>query len=150
MKQLFLFAAFLLALGLRAQTDTTVYHGSKTPPPPPGVAKDTSAAPDPYEYDQAPEFPGGTNEMYRFISVNVRYPQLEKEKGVQGKVFVKFVVEADGSITNVSILKEVPNGPGLSKESMRVVSMMPKWKPGMKNGKAVRTEMVVPINYKLQ
>ena len=70
------------------------------------------------------------------------------ENGIQGKVFVEFVIEKDGSITNVRVLRSVD--PSLDKEAIRVVSSMPKWKPGKQRGKAVRVSYTVPINFKLQ
>lgn len=151
MKHIFLFLLpFFFCAGLAAQTDTTVYHGSKLPPLPPGIEHDTTLAPDSLEYDKAPEFPGGSNEMFRFFAVNVHYPQAEKEKGVSGTVYVRFVVETNGTVMNISAVREVENGPGLTREAMRVVSMMPHWKPAQKNGKPVRGEIVIPVKFKLQ
>lgn len=147
---LVLLLPLLLGTVLAAQTDTTVYHGPKYPPLPPGMERDTTIAPDPFEYDKAPEFPGGPNEMYRFFAVNVHYPQLEKEKGISGTVFIRFVVEPNGTITNISAVHEVEDAPGLTREAMRVISMMPHWKPAQKNGKPVRGEVVIPVKFKLQ
>lgn len=135
---------------LAAQTDTTVYHASKQPPLVTGMERDTTIAPDSLEYDKVPEFPGGSKEMYRFFAVNIHYPQPEKEKGISGTVFVRFVVEPNGTITNISAAGEVEGAPGLTREAMRVVSMMPHWKPALKNGKPVRGEVIIPVRFKLQ
>jgi protein TonB len=99
--------------------------------------------------EEQPEFPGGTGEMMKFLQANISYPQVEKEAGIQGKVFVKFVVESDGSISNVEVLRGVTGGEGLSKEAIRVVKAMPKWKAGKMGGRSVRVYFNLPINFKL-
>ena len=98
--------------------------------------------------EQMPEFPGGEAEMILYISKNIQYPQEAKEKGVQGKVFVGFVVEKDGSISNVRNLRGVDSE--LDAEAMRVVESMPKWKPGMHRGEPVRVSYQIPIHFKLE
>lgn len=100
--------------------------------------------------EEQPEFPGGNDSLQAFLKRNIHYPQMEKEMQKQGTVFVTFVVENDGSITDVKVAKEVPGAPGLSKEAVRVVSSMPKWKPGKMNGRAVRVQYTMPVKFVLQ
>lgn len=100
--------------------------------------------------EEMPEFPGGTGELMKFIQSNIRYPEMEKEAGISGKCYVKFVVESDGTVSNVEMLKGVPGGPGLDKEAMRVVKAMPKFKPGKQNGRPVRVYFNLPINFQLK
>ncbi|MCQ2301339.1 MAG: TonB family protein [Bacteroidales bacterium] len=98
--------------------------------------------------ENMPTFPGGEKKMLEYVAKNVKYPQLAKEVGTQGRVFVSFVVEKDGSITNVTILRGI--GSGCDEEAIRVVKSMPKWNPGLQCGRAVRVSCNLPINFKLQ
>ena len=98
--------------------------------------------------EQMPEFPGGEAELIHYISKNIHYPQAAKEKGIQGRVFVGFVIEKDGSVSNVRNLRSVDSE--LDAEAMRVVESMPKWKPGMHNGEFVRVSYQIPIFFKLE
>lgn len=98
--------------------------------------------------EEMPEFPGGPAKMMEFIQKNVKYPMLARESDIQGRVFVDFVVEPDGSITNVKILRGI--GGGCDEEAIRVVESMPKWKPGKQRGSAVRVSFRAPIIFKLQ
>lgn len=95
--------------------------------------------------DQDPLFPGGEAEMQRFIQKNVVYPELSRDMGEQGTVYVRFVVNTDGSIQDVEVVKGVSSG--LDKEAVRVVKQMPKWTPGEQAGKAVRVRFMVPIKF---
>lgn len=99
------------------------------------------------DVDQQPSFPGGTNALNTFIVSNLKYPVCAQEKGIQGRVVVKFIVEKDGSISNVEVDRSVP---GLDNEAMRVVKAMPKWIPGQINGKAVKVECSHPFVFRLQ
>lgn len=92
-----------------------------------------------------PEFPGGMEALYKYIADNLKYPQLALENNIQGKVFVTFFVEKDGSVSNVRILRDI--GGGCGKEAKRVVESMPKWIPGKQSGKVVRTQYNLPINF---
>lgn len=106
-----------------------------------------------YEFvaiEEKPEFPGGDKEMYNFLRKNIQYPQKEKENDIQGKAFVTFVIDTDGSVTNVAIYKGVPEGSGIDAEALRVVKLMPKWKPGKQNGKVVKVRYIMPIRFTLQ
>ena len=98
--------------------------------------------------EQMPEFPGGEAELLGFISRNIHYPEEAKKKGIQGRVFIGFIIEKDGSVSNVRNLRGVNSE--LDAEAMRVVKSMPKWKPGMQNGEAVRVSYLIPINFKLE
>ena len=98
--------------------------------------------------DEMPEFPGGDAALLEFVSKNIHYPQEAREKGVQGRVFVGFVIEKDGSIGNVTLLRGI--GFGCDEEAMRAVKMLPKWKPGMHHGEPVRVSYQIPILFKLE
>ncbi len=98
--------------------------------------------------EDMPEFPGGEKEMYKFLSKNVKYPSQSKNLGKEGKVYVSFVVEKDGSISNVEIMKGVEKN--LDAEASRVIKSMPNWKPGKQRNQLVRVRFVLPISFKLQ
>ena len=98
--------------------------------------------------EQMPEFPGGEAELYHYISKNIRYPQEAKEKGIQGRVFIGFIVEKDGSISNVRNLRGVDSE--LDAEAIRVIQSLPKWKPGKHKGEFVRVSYQIPIVFKLE
>ena len=97
--------------------------------------------------EEDPSFPGGEKKLYEFLSKNLRYPEMAKENGIQGKVFIQFVVSKDGSIKDVRVVKGIHNT--LDKEAFRVVNKMPKWKPGKQQGKVVNTKFTIPIKFKL-
>ncbi|HZL11554.1 MAG TPA: energy transducer TonB [Prolixibacteraceae bacterium] len=98
--------------------------------------------------EEMPEFPGGNSALISYIGKNVKYPVIAQENGIQGKVFVNFVVAKDGTVTMAKIARGVD--PSLDKEALRVVMSLPKWKPGKQGGKAVRVSYTVPINFQLQ
>ena len=95
-----------------------------------------------------PEFPGGDQAMMDFVADNVKYPQEAIDKEISGRVMVGFVVEKDGSISDVKVVKGI--GGGCDEEAVRVVNAMPKWKPGMDKGKPVRVSYMMPFTFKLQ
>lgn len=95
-----------------------------------------------------PQFPGGDQAMMKFVSENVQYPEEAKEKEISGRVMVGFIVEKDGSISDVKIVKGI--GGGCDEEAVRVVKAMPKWKPGKDKGKPVRVSYMMPFTFKLQ
>ena len=95
-----------------------------------------------------PEFPGGMKEMMKYLQSNLKYPEAAKAAGAEGKAFVQFVVKADGSISDVQIMRSTGNE-SLDAEALRVVMAMPKWRPAMNKGKAVNVKFVLPIVYKL-
>ena len=99
--------------------------------------------------EQMPEFPnGGMAGLMQYLSKNIKYPTIAQENGTQGRVTVQFVVNRDGSIVDAKVLRGVD--PYLDKEAIRVISSMPKWKPGMQRGKAVRVKYTVPVMFRLQ
>ena len=99
--------------------------------------------------EQMPEFPnGGMAGLMQFLSKNIKYPTIAQENGTQGRVTVQFVVNADGSIVDAKVIRGVD--PYLDKEAPRVINSMPKWKPGMQRGKAVRVKYTVPVMFRLQ
>jgi len=100
--------------------------------------------------EQMPEFPGGTKAMYEYLGKNINYPQVAKEAGIQGKVYVSFVVGKDGSITDVKILRGIPGGKMCDNEALRVVKKMPKWKAGKQRGKAVKVSYMLPVQFTLR
>ncbi len=98
--------------------------------------------------EQMPSFPGGNAALMKYLSDNVKYPVVAQENGVQGRVVVSFVVEKDGHITDVKVVRSVD--PSLDKEAARVVKSMPTWIPGKQNGSAVRVKYNVPVSFRLQ
>ena len=98
--------------------------------------------------EEMPEYPGGLNKLTDYLSKNIKYPQMARESGIQGRVFVNFVVEPDGSVSNVNVMRSL--GGGCDEEAVRVVKNMPKWKPGKQRGKPVRVSYILPIVFKLQ
>ena len=98
--------------------------------------------------EQMPEYPGGIQALFEYLQQNVKYPEDAKKQKIEGRVIATFVVETDGSINNVEVVK--PAFPSLDAEAVRVLSAMPKWKPGMQSGKAVRVKYTVPINFNLK
>ena len=94
-----------------------------------------------------PEYPGGINKLMEYLSKNIEYPKAARESGIQGRVFVSFIVEKDGSISNVKVIRSI--GGGCDEEAVRVVKAMPKWKPGKQRGKAVRVSYMLPVVFKL-
>ena len=98
--------------------------------------------------EQMPSFPGGYAALMQWLGSNMKYPTIAAENNVQGRVIVQFVVEKDGSITDVHVAKSVD--PSLDKEASRVVKAMPKWIPGKQNSSPVRVRFTVPVTFKLQ
>ncbi len=97
--------------------------------------------------EQMPEFPGGDEAMFKFVQDNVKYPQAAAAKGIQGTVFVDFVVNRDGNVADVKLRRGVE--PTIDAEALRVVSLMPTYKPGFMNGKAQRVQFTIPIKFNL-
>ena len=95
-----------------------------------------------------PEFPGGIEALYKYLAENITYPQQAKDSGIQGRVYVTFVVEKDGSITGAEVLRGI--GGGCDEEALRVVNAMPKWTPGKQLGEPVRVQFNLPVVFKLK
>ena len=98
--------------------------------------------------EQMPEFPGGPQALFTWLSQNIKYPAIAEENGVQGVVTVRYAVERDGSITDVKVMKSVD--PSLDREAVRVVKSMPRWKPVKQYGKTVKVRSTVPVTFSLQ
>ncbi len=94
-----------------------------------------------------PQFPGGFEAMMEFVARNIQYPEEARRKGIQGRVFSNFVIEADGSVSNISVLRGI--GGGCDEEAIRVIESMPKWTPGVQRGKPVRVAFNLPIRFAL-
>ena len=98
--------------------------------------------------EKQPEFPGGTAELFKYLGKAIKYPVIAQENGIQGRVVCSFVVNRDGSIVDIQVMRGVD--PSLDKEAIRVISEMPKWKPGEQRGKPVRVRFILPVQFRLQ
>ena len=98
--------------------------------------------------ENKPEYPGGDAALMKYISENIKYPVIAQENGIQGRVICQFVVNKDGSIVDITVVRGVD--PSLDKEAVRVIKSMPTWKPGKQRGKAVRVKYTLPIVFRLQ
>ena len=134
MKKLLTLLTFtlFLSINLFAQTDST----AQLEPPLTIVS-------------QMPEFFGGEAERIKFIQTNIVFPEAEKKAKISGTCYVTFVVEKDGSLSGIKIIRGVKDGPGYDAETLRLVKTMPKWNPGQHNGKVVRVKYNLPIKFKL-
>lgn len=126
----------------KRQTETYV------PPPPPKPKQEEVADEIFVVVEVQPEFPGGNTAMMKFLSDNIKYPVIAQENGISGRVITNFVVERDGSITDVQVVRGVD--PSLDKEAVRVIQSMPRWKPGQQRGSAVRVRFTLPVVFRLQ
>jgi TonB family protein len=109
--------------------------------PPPVVVSDMIFT----AVEQNPEFPGGDAEFGKFLQKNIHYPAVDKKNNIQGKVYITFVVEADGHLSNEKVVRTPSES--LGKEALRVIKLSPKWKPGVQNGKKVRVQYTIPVNF---
>lgn len=100
------------------------------------------------EVEQMPVFPGGEQAMFSFLQKNIHYPEEARKKKVAGRVFVNFVVNKNGGVQDVKLLRGI--GSGCDEEAMRVVKMMPDWKPGLNKGEPVNVVMNLPISFSLR
>lgn len=126
----------------RVQVETYV------PPPPPKPKVEEVTEEIFVVVEEQPEFPGGSAAMMKFLGDNIRYPVIAQENGIQGRVITNFVVERDGSITDVQVVRGVD--PSLDKEAVRVIESMPRWKAGRQRGSAVRVRFTLPVVFRLQ
>ncbi len=129
--------SFIFVHTLSAQTDSL-----------PTASTDTSKVYEAFDVDKPPVFPGGENEMLKFIAKNIQYPQLAREKGTQGSVICEAVVEKDGRLSNIRIYRDI--GDGCGGELVRVIGLMPVWEPGEKQGNQVRVRQVIAARFKLE
>jgi TonB family protein len=115
------------------------------PVPEPSIQEDWYTVTDPM-----PHFPGGEEAFKAYLATNLRYPELEREQGIEGTVYLSIIVEDNGVVTDVTVLRGVNGGPGLKQEAIRVLKAMPPWTPGRVNGKPVRVKMNVPVKFRLE
>ena len=135
--------------GVKDRTVEAVRNDIAVAAPPPPPAPKPEVANKVFDVvEEMPSFPGGQGALMSFLSSNIKYPVVAQENGVQGRVIVGFVVERDGSITDVKVMRSVD--PSLDREAQRVVRAMPRWKPGKQNGSAVRVKYTVPVVFRLQ
>ena len=135
--------------GVKDRTVEAVRNDIAVAVPPPPPAPKPEVANKVFDVvEEMPSFPGGQGALMAFLSSNIKYPVVAQENGVQGRVIVGFVVEKDGSISDVKVMRSVD--PSLDREAQRVVKAMPKWKPGKQNGSAVRVKYTVPVVFRLQ
>ena len=152
MKKIITLSALLVLLGsnLRAQNVINPTNEKDGPTILRAVGDDSTVSDKEKVYqvvEQQPSFPGGREELFKYLAYNVRYPIDAAKNKIEGRVLVTFVVEHDGSISNVNVANSVY--PSLDKESIRVVSGMPKWILGKANGKTVRVKYTIPITFRL-
>ena len=98
--------------------------------------------------ENMPEFPGGMRECMNWLGKNVKYPVIAQENGIQGRVLVQFIVTEEGNLEDIAVVNSVD--PYLDAEALRVVRAMPKWKPGMQQGKVVKVKYTLPVMFRLQ
>jgi protein TonB len=131
---------------------------AQQPPPKTPKDPDTNIAPEPkadtpvhnnvfYKVEHEPEFPGGIEKLYRYLGKNLRYPAAARENNTQGKVFVTFIIEKDGSLTDIRVLKSL--SPETDAEAIRLIQNCPKWNPGIQNGRPVRVSYSMPVDFEL-
>ena len=112
------------------------------PPPPPEKTYEM------FDIQKPPSFPGGEKELQKFLAENIKYPALARENNIQGNCAIAFVVNKDGSVSDIQILKDI--GGGCGKEAIRVVNTMPKWSPGEANGHPVKVKFTLPVRFRLE
>lgn len=138
------------APGTAARWETfPLTRGTVTPPPAKAQGNNSTAPNDSVVVwaEEMPEFPGGVNALSEFLKTEIVYPNEAKEKNKQGLVLVQFTVEKDGSLSNIVCVKGIPGAPELDQEAIRVIGLMPKWKPGKNKGKPVRVVVTQPIRF---
>ena len=135
--------------GVKDRTVEAVRNDIAVAAPPPPPAPKPEVATKVFDVvEEMPSFPGGQGALMSYLASNIKYPVVAQENGVQGRVIVSFVVERDGSISDVRVARSVH--PSLDREAQRVVKSMPRWKPGKQNGSAVRVKYTVPVVFRLQ
>lgn len=138
---------------VNAKVEKGISGSEVAPPPPPVPAEGTKTTVDGRDdvyliVEEMPEYPGGVPALRQFLASSVKYPDAAIKKGIQGKVYVNFVVEKDGSVSNVKIARGVD--PSLNTEALRVVKLLPKWNPAKQKGEPVAVQYTVPINFALK
>jgi periplasmic protein TonB len=145
---------YILAL-LSKNVDAQTIVPLPPPPPAPITCEPTSSSPiedgDKYPYqkvDQMPKFPGGDTALVKYLAEKTQYPNIAREICIEGKVFVKFVIDKEGKIIKPVVVRGI--GGGLNEEALRVVRTMPAWIPGQQNGKKVNVYVILPIPFRLR
>ena len=134
---------------IRTEDDQTQRQVQAYVPPPPPQPKHEEVTEEIFVVvEEQPEYPGGNVAMMKFLGDNIRYPVIAQENGIQGRVICNFVVERDGSITDVQVVRGVD--PSLDREAVRVIQQMPRWKPGKHRGSAGRVRFTLPVVFRLQ
>ena len=118
------------------------------PPPPPPTPETADEDAVFIVVENMPAFPGGNDALFKFLAENIKYPVAAQKAGIQGRVICQFVVERDGTITEVEVVRPVDEA--LDAEAVRIIKAMPVWTPGTQKGKAVRVKYTLPINFRLQ
>jgi periplasmic protein TonB len=146
MKKIFFLFLFAALMGVRGYAQTNL---SQPPPPPPPVDRSDSNAV--YTYaDVIAEFPGGYDSMACYIYTNLNYPESERKTKIEGSVYISFIIEKDGSLSDFSVSKPLHGHPVFDEEAMRVMKAMPRWNPAINEGKPVRMAVTVPIRFTLK
>jgi len=136
-------------LDIQVEDDQSQRQAQTYVPPPPPKPKQEEVTEEIFVVvENQPEFPGGNAAMMKFLSENIKYPVIAQENGIQGRVICNFVVEKDGSITDVQVVRGVD--PSLDREAVRVIQQMPRWTPGKQRGQAVRVRFTLPVVFRLQ
>ncbi|TNE78215.1 MAG: energy transducer TonB [Bacteroidetes bacterium] len=156
MKMKRILSLVLLLAGLE-YASAQVAQDPPPPPPPPPVQMDTTHVSPVEQKDTSdpvynivevmPEFPGGLDSLFKFISHHIRYPRQARRKGIEGKVIIQFVITETGEVSEAKVVNSV--GYGCDEEALRVINMLPKWTPGKQRGKAVKVRFNLPIRFKL-
>lgn len=133
-------AIFSLCIGLSSVVIAQTNHEEILPPAEKVIIADQ---------EEMPQYPGGDKALFEFIKNNIQYPKEAKKIGLEGKVYVKFVIDVTGSVSNVELAKGIENGKQLEEEAIRVVKLMPKWTAGMQGGKPVSVAFTLPISFYL-
>ena len=119
----------------------------EAPPPPPAIESADQVF-QMFDVQEPPAFPGGQDSLKQYLARNLQYPRLAAENGIQGMVAVKFIVEKNGAVSNINIVRDI--GAGCGKEALRLVETMPKWAPAKRRGQFVRVEYTLPVKFKLE
>lgn len=127
--------------------------GKEPPPPPAAEPEPPKPAVDDNVYnmaviEQQPSFPDGEAALFKYLGENIKYPTMARENGIEGKVYIEFVIDKDGSVTNAVVKRGI--GGGCNEEALRVVNSMPRWKPGRQQGNPVKVKYTLPVSFKLQ
>jgi TonB family protein len=140
-----LFAMLVFVISCKSSKDSAF---SKTTDIPIGETSAQGSSDEVYDVvDEVPEFPGGMEAWFNFMKDNLKYPTLAKDKGIEGTVYISFIINKDGSVSDAEILRGI--GGGCDEEALRVVKASPNWNPGKKDGKIVKARMRLPVQYAL-